>query len=50
MNCPQAGVAAWIKPSFGKEHFLGNFRLDLVHPQPELTAAAVKKVPRTPGG
>ncbi|TQN42941.1 hypothetical protein FHU33_2359 [Blastococcus colisei] len=33
----------WIKPSFGKELFLGNFRLDLIHPQPELDAAAVRK-------
>src|SRR4051795_4203764 len=33
----------WTKPSFGKELFLGNFRLDLVHPQPELDPAAVDK-------
>src|SRR5215213_8213796 len=33
----------WTKPSFGKELFLGNFRLDLIHPQPELDAAAVQK-------
>jgi alkylation response protein AidB-like acyl-CoA dehydrogenase len=33
----------WTKPSFGKELFLGSFRLDLIHPQPELDAAAVKK-------
>src|SRR3954447_16087957 len=33
----------WTKPSFGKELFLGNFRLDLIHPQPELDAAAVMK-------
>ncbi len=26
----------WKLPSFGKELFLGNFRLDLVHPQPPL--------------
>ena len=31
----------WTKPSFGKELFLGNFRLDLIHPQPELDPAAV---------
>src|SRR5918997_947103 len=31
----------WTKPSFGKELFLGNLRLDLVHPQPELDPAAV---------
>jgi alkylation response protein AidB-like acyl-CoA dehydrogenase len=33
----------WAKPSFGKELFLGNFRLELIHPQPELDAAAVQK-------
>ena len=33
----------WTKPSFGKELFLGNFRLDLIHPQPELDPAAVTK-------
>src|SRR5215207_8851418 len=33
----------WTKPSFGKELFLGNFRLDLIHPQPELDPAAVDK-------
>src|SRR3954449_11484960 len=33
----------WTKPSFGKELFLGNFRLDLIHPQPGLDAAAVQK-------
>ena len=25
----------WKLPSFGKELFLGNFRLDLIHPQPQ---------------
>src|SRR3954468_16111800 len=33
----------WTLPSFGKELFLGNFRLDLIHPQPELDATAVEK-------
>src|SRR3712207_1808151 len=33
----------WIKPSFGKELFLGNFRLDLIHPQPELDQAQIRK-------
>src|SRR5215212_8125686 len=33
----------WAKPSFGKELFLGSFRLDLIHPQPELDEAAVAK-------
>src|SRR5436190_7477960 len=33
----------WSLPSFGKELFLGNFRLDLIHPQPKLDPAAVEK-------
>src|SRR3954468_8175970 len=33
----------WRLPSFGKELFLGNFRLDLIHPQPRLDAAATEK-------
>jgi alkylation response protein AidB-like acyl-CoA dehydrogenase len=33
----------WTKPSFGKELFLGNFRLDLIHPQPDLDPVAVAK-------
>src|ERR687894_366798 len=33
----------WTKPSFGKELFLGNFRLELIHPQSELDPAAVEK-------
>src|SRR3954465_14084859 len=33
----------WTEPSFGKELFLGNFRLDLIHPQPALDPAAVAK-------
>jgi alkylation response protein AidB-like acyl-CoA dehydrogenase len=33
----------WKLPSFGKELFLGNFRLDLIHPQPRLDAAATAK-------
>src|SRR5919205_4398036 len=33
----------WTKPSFGKQLFLGNFRLDLIHPQPDLDPAAVEK-------
>src|SRR4051795_5777454 len=33
----------WTLPSFGKELFLGNFRLDLIHPQPEQDPAAVEK-------
>jgi alkylation response protein AidB-like acyl-CoA dehydrogenase len=33
----------WKLPSFGKELFLGNFRLDLIHPQPALPPEAVEK-------
>jgi alkylation response protein AidB-like acyl-CoA dehydrogenase len=33
----------WERPSFGKELFLGNLRLDLIHPQPKLDPAAVQK-------
>jgi alkylation response protein AidB-like acyl-CoA dehydrogenase len=33
----------WQLPSFGKEMFLGNFRLDLIHPQPPLDPIAVEK-------
>src|SRR3954471_10840112 len=33
----------WTLPSFGKELFLGNFRLDLIHPQPRLDAEATEK-------
>src|SRR3954447_11653607 len=33
----------WKLPSFGKELFLGNLRLDLIHPQPEQDPAAVEK-------
>src|SRR4051794_28574091 len=33
----------WSKPSFGKELFLGRFRLDLIHPQPKLDPQAVEK-------
>jgi alkylation response protein AidB-like acyl-CoA dehydrogenase len=33
----------WKLPSFGKGLFLGDFRLDLIHPQPRLDADAVEK-------
>src|SRR3954467_15607986 len=33
----------WTLPSFGKELFLGRFRLDLIHPQPRLDAEATDK-------
>jgi alkylation response protein AidB-like acyl-CoA dehydrogenase len=33
----------WRLPSFGKGLVMGDFRLDLIHPQPRLDAAAVEK-------
>jgi len=33
----------WKRPSFGKELFMGNLRLDLIHPQPKLDPGAVEK-------
>ena len=33
----------WKLPSFGKDLFLGRLRLELIHPQPRLDAAAVEK-------
>ena len=38
-----AREAEWELPSFGKELFLGNFRLDLIHPQPRLDPQAVER-------
>jgi len=38
-----ARESEWRLPSFGKELFLGNFRLDLIHPQPRLDPQAVEK-------
>jgi hypothetical protein len=37
-----AREAEWKLPSFGKELFLGDCRLDLIHPQPRLDADAVE--------
>ncbi len=34
---------SWDRPSFGRELFLGNLRMDIVHPQPELPPDSVKK-------
>ena len=33
----------WRLPSFGRDLFLGRLRLDLIHPQPQLDAAAVER-------
>src|SRR6266705_933058 len=30
----EAREAGWRQPSFGKQLFLGDFKLDLIHPQP----------------
>jgi len=38
-----AREADWKLPSFGRELFLGDFRLDLIHPQPRLDPDAVEK-------
>ena len=38
-----ARESEWKLPSFAKELFLGNFRLDLIHPQPRLDPEAVEK-------
>lgn len=34
----QARETRWRQPSFGKELFLGHFRLDLIHPHPSGSA------------
>ncbi len=38
-----ARESEWKLPSFGKQLFLGDFRLDLIHPQPRLDRDAVEK-------
>jgi alkylation response protein AidB-like acyl-CoA dehydrogenase len=38
-----AREAEWKLPSFAKQLFLGNLRLDLIHPQPGLDPQAVEK-------
>ncbi|GAA3471857.1 acyl-CoA dehydrogenase family protein [Nonomuraea roseola] len=39
----QARQAEWERPSFGRQLFLGDFRLDLVHPIPTLDESATKR-------
>jgi alkylation response protein AidB-like acyl-CoA dehydrogenase len=39
----EAREKEWRLPSFGKELFLGNLRLDLIYPQPQLDPQAVDK-------
>ncbi|HEX2457694.1 MAG TPA: acyl-CoA dehydrogenase family protein, partial [Vicinamibacterales bacterium] len=36
-----AREAEWKLPSFGKQLFLGDFRIDLIHPQPKLDPAQI---------
>ena len=38
-----ARESEWKLPSFGKQLFLGDFRLDLIHPQPKLDPEAIEK-------
>src|SRR5579884_1893437 len=39
----EAREQSWVRPSFGKELFLGRLRLDLIHPHPQPTAEAREK-------
>jgi alkylation response protein AidB-like acyl-CoA dehydrogenase len=39
----EAREAEWALPSFGKQLFLGNFQLDLIHPHPHPDAEAVRR-------
>src|SRR6266568_2468953 len=39
----EAREAGWHQPSFGKQLFLGDFRLDLIHPHPRPGEEAVRR-------
>jgi alkylation response protein AidB-like acyl-CoA dehydrogenase len=39
----EAREAGWQKPSFGKQLYLGDFQLDLIHPHPRPDAEAVRR-------
>src|SRR3954469_1119381 len=39
----EARETEWKLPSFGKALFLGDFKLELIHPQPEVDPAAAEK-------
>src|SRR5262244_412522 len=39
----EAREAGWQKPSFGKQLYLGDFRLDLIHPHPRPDEEAVRR-------
>jgi alkylation response protein AidB-like acyl-CoA dehydrogenase len=39
----EAREAGWTRPSFGKQLFLGDFRLDLIHPHPRPDAESSRR-------
>ena len=39
----EARESGWQKPSFGKQLYLGDFQLDLIHPHPRPEAEAVRR-------
>jgi alkylation response protein AidB-like acyl-CoA dehydrogenase len=39
----EARESGWQQPSFGKQLYLGNFRLDLIHPHPHPDAEAARR-------
>jgi alkylation response protein AidB-like acyl-CoA dehydrogenase len=39
----EARESGWQQPSFGKQLYLGNFQLDLIHPHPRPDAEAVRR-------
>src|SRR5262252_3012648 len=39
----EAREADWQRPSFGKQLYLGNFQLDLIHPHPRPDGEAVRR-------
>ena len=39
----EAREAGWERPSFGKQLFLGDFRLDLIHPHPRPSAESSRR-------
>jgi alkylation response protein AidB-like acyl-CoA dehydrogenase len=39
----QSRDSEWTLPSFGREMYLGDFRLDLIHPQPEIDPESVRE-------
>ena len=39
----EARETAWQKPSFGKQLYLGDLRLDLIHPHPRPSEEAIRR-------